>query len=154
MTDHSSFEDRRKMAQELKEYLADTTIVYFKTHGFHWNVEGQNFYSLHLMFEKFYEELWNSMDEIAERIRALGEKVPPSFAELLKDATIKEAETPPTASIMILSLRDDYVQLAKRAHNIGSLADEQKDRVTTDMMTEKANFLEKATWMLQSTTTD
>jgi starvation-inducible DNA-binding protein len=154
MANPSSHKDRPNIVKALNEYLADTTVAYYKTHGFHWNVEGQNFYSLHLMFEKFYEELWESMDEIAERIRALGEKIPPSLAELLKDASIKEAKTVPTASIMVKILKEDYLNLAKKAHEVGSIADAQGDRVTTDMMTEKATFLEKAAWMLQSTLTD
>lgn len=154
MANTSSHRERRNIVKALNEYLADTAVTYYKTHGFHWNVEGQNFYSLHLMFEKFYEELWESMDEIAERVRALGEKVPPSLKELLKNATIKEATTAPTASVMVKVLREDYLNLAKKAHEVGSIADAQGDRVTTDMMTEKATFLEKAAWMLQSTLTD
>ncbi len=154
MTNQPSAEDYRKIAKALKGYLADTTITYYKTHGFHWNVEGQNFYSLHLMFEKFYEELWESMDEIAERIRALGEKAPPSLAELLKEGTIEEALTTPIPLLMVLALRKDYLDLAKKAHEVGSIADGAGDRITTDMMTAKATFLEKAAWMLQSSTTD
>ena len=150
MTDRYSADERRQIAKALKEYLADVTVVYYKTHGFHWNVEGSNFYSLHLMFEKFYEELWESMDEVAERIRALGEKIPPSLTELLKTASIKEAETAPKDQIMLQMLRTDYLALAKKAHEVGSLADDHGDTVTTDMMTAKETFLEKAAWMLQS----
>lgn len=154
MTDLSSVEDRRKTAKALIGYLADTTIVYYKTHGYHWNVEGENFYSLHIMLEKFYQEIWESMDDVAERIRALGEKAPPSLKNLLDIGTIEEAETAPKINIMVTSLRKDYLALASKAHEVGSLADDLGDRITTDMMTEKATFLEKAAWMLQSTTTD
>ena len=145
---------RRELVVALNGFLADTAVVYFKTHAFHWNVEGANFYSLHLMFEKFYKKLWKSTDEIAERIRALGEKTPVSYAKLLKSAAIKESETAPASHIMIKALRDDYLALAEKAHDVGSLADTNGDHVTADMMTQKATFLEKAAWMLQSSATD
>jgi starvation-inducible DNA-binding protein len=138
----------------LNEFLADTAVVYFKTHGFHWNVEGPHFYSLHRMFEKFYEELWKSTDEIAERIRALGEKTPSSYQDLLKNAAIKESETAPPSTMMVKILRDDYLALAKKAHEVGSIAEAQGDRVTTDLMTKNATFLEKAAWMLLSSATE
>ncbi len=152
--DHISPAPHHQIATALKEYLADTAVVYFKTHGFHWNIEGENFYGLHLMLEKFYEELWESLDEIAERIRALGEKTPSSLTELLRIATFTEIEAAPANNIMVKVLHQDYSHLAKKAYEVGSIADAQGDRVTTDMMTAKATFLEKAAWMLQSTATD
>lgn len=150
MTDHFSAEGRSAIITALKGYLADTTVIYFKTHTYHWNVEGQDFYSLHLMFEKFYQELWESMDEIAERIRAFGGKPPQSLNELLKVASIKEFETAPTSQNMLKNLREDYLTLAEKAYNVGSIAEEHNDRVTTDMMTEQSAFLEKSAWMVQS----
>jgi starvation-inducible DNA-binding protein len=137
----------------LLSVLANTTVAYYKTHSFHWNVEGANFYGLHLMFEKFYETLWESMDEIAERIRALGEKTPPSLAELMKKASLKETETTPTAPIMVQKLRDDYQTLAQEILKAAELAERLGDRVTENMMSEKATFLEKAAWMLHSSIT-
>ena len=149
MSDHLT-STRREIVAALTIYLANTAVVYYKTHSFHWNVEGQNFYTLHLMFEKFYQELWESMDEVAERIRALGEKAPPNYVELLKNASIKEAETIPASHIMLTMLRDDYSALAQKAHEVEAIAEANGDRVTTDMMTAKATFLEKAVWMLHS----
>lgn len=142
-----------ELIDALLSVLADTTIVYYKTHGFHWNVEGANFYSLHLMFEKFYQTLWESMDDIAERIRALGEKTPPSLAELLERSSLKETDTAPTATIMVQKLRDDYQRLAQEILKAAELAVKLGDSVTENMMTEKATFLEKAAWMLHSSLT-
>ncbi len=144
----------REIVESLNVFLADTTIVYYKTHAFHWDVEGANFYSLHLMFEKFYTELWQSMDEIAERIRALGEKVPPNFADLLKNATILENETAPQSQAMLRILRDDYYALAEKAYEVCAIANTREDLATVDMMTKRAAFLEKAAWMLHSTIND
>lgn len=154
MANHYKKSETRDIIEGLNGFLADTAIVYYKTHAFHWNVEGANFYSLHLMFEKFYIELWESMDEIAERIRALGEKVPPNYANLLQNATIEEHEATPRGQIMVQLLRDDYYALAQKANEVGEIASKKDDLVTTDMMTRRAAFLEKAAWMLQSTVID
>lgn len=147
---HYSGNTQHQITSQLSELLADIAIVYYKTHAFHWNVEGANFYSLHLMLEKFYTYLWESMDEIAEHIRALGGKVPSSYAELLQYASIKENEGTPAAHVIVQILRDDYLDLSKKAEEVGSFADSQGDRVTTDLLTEKSKFLSKAAWMLQS----
>ncbi len=147
---HYSGNTQVEITTLLYEFLADTAVVYYKTHAFHWNVEGNNFYGLHLMFEKFYTELWESMDEIAERIRALGEKAPPSYAELLKHASIKETEAFPIGQIMVQQLRADYLELAKKAEEVAAFADAHGDLATTDMMSERISLLTKASWMLQS----
>lgn len=155
MTDHYySTTARREVVEALNGFLADTAIVYFKTHTFHWNVEGATFYSAHIMFEKFYTKLWKSLDDVAERIRALGEMTPPSFELLLKFASIEEAETTPKSHIMMKILRDDYIALAKKAHEVSAIAEKHGDLITIDMMTEKATFIEKAAWMLLSSAID
>ena len=151
MSNHYKKDETRELVEALNIFLADTAIVYYKTHAFHWDVEGTNFYGLHLMFEKFYTKLWKSMDETAERIRSLGEKVPPSFAELLQKATIAENETAPQSQVMVRVLRDDYFELAKKAYEVCTIANTLEDLVTVDMMTKRATFLEKAAWMLHST---
>ncbi len=153
MTTYLSPEAHQKIAAALKGYLADATLVYFKTHTFHWNVEGPQFYSLHLMFEKFYETIWESLDEVAERIRALGEKTSPNLEALLKMASLKESAASLEASKMMTILHEDYLALAKKAHEVGVIAEGFGDQVTVDMMTEKSTFLEKAAWMLHASMT-
>lgn len=134
----------------LNTILADTAVVYYKTHGFHWNVEGPEFYSLHKMFETFYQTLWQSLDDIAERIRALGGKAPSSLAALLKNATIAENEATPVAAGMLDMLRENYLVLAKKMQEVAKACETQGDLVTSTMVTDQATFLEKAAWMLQS----
>lgn len=150
MPTHFPPEARHEIVDALKGFLADTAIVYFKTHSFHWNVEGESFYGNHLMFEKLYKDLWESMDDIAERIRAFGDKAFPSYEEMFKHASIGEVETSPSASVMVQNLRDDYVRLTKEAYAVGTIAEKYGDRVTTDLMTQRSAFLEKAAWMMQS----
>lgn len=153
MSEYIEIESRRKICEGLREILADTAIVYFKTHGFHWNVEGSNFYGIHLMLEKFYTEVWESLDEIAERIRALGERAPTDLHELLEIAGIRENENSPAPHVMVRILQDDYSALAKKNHELAKLAESLGDMVTQDMLNEKNAFLEKAAWMLRSSAT-
>ncbi len=84
-------EQREEIAAGLSRLLADTYVLYGKTHGFHWNVTGPMFNTLHLMFMDQYTELWNSLDEIAERIRALGVVAPYGGATLAGLASIKKS---------------------------------------------------------------
>ncbi len=88
---------RAAIAQGLSRLLADTYVLYLKTHGFHWNVEGPMFQTLHLMFMDQYTEAWNAIDPIAERIRALGHYAPGSYSQYMKLATVKEAAGVPKA---------------------------------------------------------
>ena len=74
---------RGDIAQGLSRMLADTYLLYLKTHNFHWNVEGPMFQTLHTMFMGQYTEAWNAIDPIAERIRALGHYAPGTYKEYL-----------------------------------------------------------------------
>src|SRR3954451_19350366 len=93
-------EDRKTIADGLSRLLADTYTLYLKTHNFHWNVTGPMFQTLHLMFETQYTELALAVDLIAERIRALGNPAPGTYAEFIKLSSIKEPEGVPAAKDM------------------------------------------------------
>src|SRR5512139_1841552 len=93
--------DRQKIADGLARLLADTYSLYLKTHSFHWNVEGPMFNTLHLMFMEQYTELWNALDLIAERIRALGLPAPATYKEFAKLTSIEETEGQPEALDMV-----------------------------------------------------
>src|SRR3954467_7243181 len=100
--------DRREIAEGLSRLLADTYTLYLKTHGFHWNVTGPMFNTLHLMFETQYNELWTAVDLIAERIRALDEVAPGSYAEFSKLTSLKESHGLVNANDMIAQLLDGH----------------------------------------------
>ena len=99
-----SNEDRQQIASGLSKLLADSYTLYLKTHNFHWNVEGPQFNTLHLMFEQHYTELALAVDEIAERIRALGVKAPGSYSAFAKLTSIDEASGEESAEEMIRQL--------------------------------------------------
>ena len=83
-------EKRQEIADGLSLLLADTYTLYLKTHNFHWNVTGPMFVTLHTLFEEHYTELATAVDEIAERIRALGFPAPGTFQQFSALSTIKE----------------------------------------------------------------
>src|ERR1700690_1492543 len=89
--------DRARIAEALSRMLADSYILYLKTHNFHWNVTGPMFQTLHIMFMQQYTELWNALDLIAERIRALGHPAPGSYKRYVELSTIKEELGVPSA---------------------------------------------------------
>lgn len=141
---------RKEIAQGLGVILADSTVLYFKTHVFHWNVEGAHFYSYHQLLEEQYKDHWSALDEIAERIRALGFKAPHSLSILMGMSRLKEATANLSEKQMLEMLRDDSVALSQFMLNLSEVADSHKDRATTDMLTVRAAQLEKNAWMLNS----
>lgn len=145
-----SDEARENSAAALRVLLADTYALYVKTHGYHWNVTGPRFNSLHAMFEEQYRELWAALDEIAERIRALGHFAPGSSEEMAGDATIKPDNGVPDADAMIANLARGHEAVSKAAKAGIKIAEEGGDDVTADFMTERAAIAEKTAWMLRS----
>ena len=141
---------REKIAESLAGLLADTYMLYLKTHKFHWNVTGPRFQELHTMFEGHYNEMALAVDEIAERIRALGVLAPGSYSEFASLSQIEESTEPVNAEEMIRVLTADHEALVRRARAIISIADEASDQVSADLITVRMKTHEKTAWMLKS----
>ena len=141
---------REEIAQGLSRLLADTYTLYLKTHNFHWNVTGPMFQTLHLMFEQQYTELSTAVDEIAERIRALGFPAPGSYSEYGKLTSIEEATGVPAAKDMIRQLVAGQEAVVRTARSIFPIADEANDEPTADLLTQRMQIHEKTAWMLRS----
>jgi len=141
---------RKEIAQGLCRVLADSYALYLKTHNFHWNVEGPKFRDLHLMFEEQYTELATAVDEIAERIRALGQYAPGSFSQFSRLASVKDEETVPAAEDMVRRLAEDYETVGKTVRSVLPSAQEAGDEVTVGLLVERLAVHEKTTWMLRS----
>ena len=142
---------RQKVAKDLAGVLADTYILYIKTHGFHWNVKGANFPQYHAMFEEQYGALSEAVDEIAERIRALGHVAPGSYAEFAEQKSIDEATGSKTAEEMIEALMQDHEAIARRAREVADQASEAGEEASADLMIQRIQEHEKTAWMLRST---
>ena len=143
-------EQRQQIADGLGWLLADTWVLYGKTHGFDWNVTGPMFNSLHGMFDTQYNELWDSLDEIAERIRALGIPAPFGDSKLTQLATIKEADSIPAAMEMVAQLVADHEAVARTARSVFEIADAANDQPSADLLTQRLQVHEKTAWMLRS----
>ncbi len=145
-----SEKDRKAIAKGLGKLLAESYTLLIKTHYFHWNVTGPMFNTLHLMFEAQYTELFTAVDEIAERIRALGEFAPGSYKAFSELSSIEEANSVPPAEKMIKQLIKGQETIARTARELFPLVDKASDEPTADLLTQRMQVHEKAAWMLRS----
>jgi starvation-inducible DNA-binding protein len=140
----------QRVAERTGKLLADSYTLYLKTHNFHWNVKGPMFSTLHLMFEQQYTELALAVDEIAERIRALGHVAPGTYRDFMRMTAIKEPTGVPKALDMIKLLADDQRVVADAAREVIGAAEEAGDQATADLATRRVEIHEKNAWMLSS----
>lgn len=141
---------RSELGGALSKVLADTYVTFIKTQNFHWNIHGVEFYALHILTEKQYKEMFELLDEIAERIRALGFFVEGAMKSFLKQSSIKETTEVQTKVKYIQDLLDAHESTTRSLRQVGILAAEFNDHGTSDMIGRLALFHEKAAWMLRS----
>lgn len=140
----------KPVTESLKKVLADSYALMLKTHYYHWNVEGENFNGLHALFETQYTELFAAVDEIAERLRALGEKAPGTFAQFGKLKSINDGDGELDAAGMVKDLYKSQQQLLASIREAFAKADKAGDQVTIDLCNQRSAVHEKASWMLKS----
>lgn len=145
-----SEEDRKQIAEGLSRLLADTYSLYLKTHNFHWNVTGPMFQTLHLMFETQYTELALAVDQIAERIRAVGYPAPGTYSDFAKLSSIQETPGVPKATDMIRLLVEGQEAVVRTARSIFPVVEKVNDEPTADLLTQRMQIHEKNAWMLRS----
>ncbi|HVJ11384.1 MAG TPA: Dps family protein [Burkholderiales bacterium] len=145
-----STKDRAAIAKGLSRLLADTYVVYLKTHNFHWNVEGPMFQTLHQMFMEQYTETWNAIDLVAERIRSLGHYAPGTYKEYLELARVKETQGQPRAEQMVRLLIEGQEAIVRTAREVLPIAEKADDQPTLDLLTQRMQVHEKNAWMLRS----
>ncbi|MCD9086247.1 Dps family protein [Stenotrophomonas sp. SY1] len=145
--------DRKKVADGLSHFLADAYTLYLKTHNFHWNVTGPMFNSLHAMFMDQYTEQWTALDEIAERIRALGFNAPGSYREFAALTSISEEPGLTHSSDwkdMVQQLVAGNEAVCRTARKVLEQADDADDAPSEDLLTQRLQIHEKYAWMLRS----
>lgn len=138
------------VVQALTQLLADSYTLYLKTQNYHWNVTGPMFTTLHTLFETQYTDLALAVDEIAERVRALGAPVPGSFSEFGKLAAVQESVGPVSAKQMIETLVKDQATVAAAARKVIEAAEPGADFASADLGTRRMDVHEKNAWMLRS----
>lgn len=139
-----------KLTESLNQVLADSYAVMSLTHLAHWNVEGAGFFALHTAFQTQYEELFIAIDEIAERLRALGAYAIGGLHTLAKVANIEEFAAPISQESYVAALIAAHEKLLKDAAISRDLAGAENDAETQDLMIGRITLHQKTLWMLKS----
>jgi starvation-inducible DNA-binding protein len=135
----------------LNDYLANYHIHYQKLRGCHWNIKGQNFFTLHVKFEELYTNAQLTIDEIAERVLTLGKPPHSRFADYIKESTIKEIDTIGMNDMaMVDEVLADMAKLIEIERDLLEASDAAGDDGTNDMVNRFMQFKEKTNWMLRS----
>lgn len=138
------------VVEPLSALLASSYTLYLKTHNYHWNVTGPMFTTLHTLFETQYTELAIAVDQIAERIRAVGAFAPGSYSAFAKLSAVKEETGRPEAKEMIRVLVSDQEVVAVSARSVFVAAEAARDQASADLATRRLDVHEKNAWMLRS----
>jgi starvation-inducible DNA-binding protein len=139
-----------EIAEGIADVLADTYRLIFKTHAYHWNVSGPLFYSIHKLTDDQYANMFDAADELAERIRSLGQLAPYKMSQITERSRVDDPDELPDAQGMVEDLAGDHEKLAHRLHALVTLAGKNGDPVTEDLATERSAFHEEAAWMLRA----
>ena len=142
--------NRQAISDGLMVCLSNTYAIYLKTQNYHWNVTGSDFFSLHILFEKQYEELAEAVDEIAERIRALGYYVDATFGSFKAHTDVKEGDKVLNEKEMIAALVDAHGVFIRHARKVAEVADQDGDFATVDMLGRRLGAHEKMAWFLRA----
>lgn len=150
MATKNKTDQAKSVEQVLNRQVANLNVLYVKIHNYHWYVKGPNFFTLHVKFEEFYNEITVQMDEIAERLLTLKGSPAATMKEYLEMASIQEASGKEDANTMVQNLIEDFATLSNEYQEGIDLADAAEDQPTADMLTGFKADLEKHMWMLRA----
>jgi len=142
--------ERQDIVHGLEKMMADSFMLYLKTLYFHWNVTGPMFQPLHDVFETQYQELAVMVDELAERIRALGYPAPGTFQQFNRLASLPEENHVPDTDAMLQLLVQGHEAIARIGRDVVSVTERANDIASQDMITKQVESHEKTAWMLRS----
>lgn len=143
------FADRQRIADELAHLFADIYAVYLKTQGFHWNVKGCSFYTLHVQLEKQYDVLVEYVDRFAERLVQLGFAAPATFSSLANLTQIEEIQDFSDTREMVRRLIRDHATLIRSARALSGKASDVRDNGTCALLDGFIEGEEKILWMME-----
>lgn len=141
---------KNELTQAVNTQIANWSVLYIKLHNYHWYVTGPEFFTLHAKFEELYNEAALYIDELAERLLALGDKPVATMAGILEASTVKEAEGKENAKEMVSVVIEDYSTMIKELKQGMELAEAANDETTGDLLLSIHSSLEKHVWMLNS----
>jgi starvation-inducible DNA-binding protein len=140
------------LVDTLKTTLADTFVLYFKAHAYHWNIEGSDFAQYHDFIGNFYEDVYGSVDSIAELIRTMDAYAPTSIARLQAMTQMDEEENIPSAREMLVRLRQDNDKYLAQLIKTYNEAEEASEFGVSNHIQDRIQAHEKHAWMLRSIT--
>ena len=143
-------DEARKLGVMLNEVLANYQVFYQNVRGYHWNIKGENFFSLHQQFEDLYNRAHMNIDEIAERILTLEETPLHAFSDYIERSKIKEARNVSDGRKAAEGIVNGYGTLIELEREVINFADEAGDEATADMLTSYISEQEKSVWMFES----
>lgn len=139
-----------KQHEQLNKLVANLTVLYTKLHSFHWYVTGTSFFTLHKEFEKQYDYVTESLDEVAERFLSIGGRPVSTLKGALEIATIKEATEKETTCEMVESVLSDFNLLIADLSELMETSEEAEDQGTADLALGLKTELQKTVWMLNA----
>jgi len=140
-----------KLGDNLKVVLADSFTFYLKTHYFHWNVEGPDFYEYHKLFNEIYDEVFEAVDGIAEHIRTLDEYAPGSYKRFQELSNIETIETIPDLKQMInILLKDNEVVMRSIVSAISEAGKDPMHKGIENFLQDRLDSHQKHQWMLRA----
>ncbi|HDC9360223.1 TPA: DNA starvation/stationary phase protection protein [Staphylococcus aureus] len=142
--------NQQDVVKELNQQVANWTVAYTKLHNFHWYVKGPNFFSLHVKFEELYNEASQYVDELAERILAVGGNPVGTLTGCLEQSIVKEAAKGYSAEQMVEELSQDFTNISKQLENAIEIAGNAGDDVSEDMFIGMQTSVDKHNWMFKS----
>ncbi|CAG4991085.1 hypothetical protein DYBT9275_00674 [Dyadobacter sp. CECT 9275] len=146
-----SDENTQEVAFLLNKLLANEFVLYTKTRNYHWNIGGMNFFELHKLFEGQYEQLQVILDDIAERIRAIGHYSEARLEDILKLTDLLETPYTNDEKTQLKNLLDDHETIIRILRTLATdFADKYKDLGSSDYVTGLLREHEKMAWMLRA----
>lgn len=139
-----------RVVEGLNLVLADSYALMALTHLAHWNIEGPDFFELHKALQHQYEELFEAVDEIAERVRAIGSYAIGGLSKLAQVASMEEFTSPLQQKDYVAALIESHEKVVEDATKLRNLAGETNDLQTQDLMIKRLVFHQKTLWMLKS----
>lgn len=140
----------KQLTDIVNKQIANWSVLYIKLHNYHWFVKGPQFFTLHTKFEELYNEASLHIDELAERLLALGGAPVATMKECLQVSSVKEATGQETAEEMVSTLVNDFETMISELKEGMKIAEEVDDETTGDMLLGIHQSLEKHVWMLKS----
>lgn len=139
-----------ELANQLNELLANYSIFYQNTRGFHWNIKGEKFFELHLKFDELYNDLLLKIDEVAERILTLGHTPEHNYSIYAKSSTIKESKKVSDGLVAVENILESFKIVIVMQREILALSSDANDEGTNALMSDYIRFQEKQVWMYSS----